>query len=78
MDKTLKELTNELHSMSGLSEQALSAKLSTESDYIARATFSRWRSGIIKETTHARHVRVIELHRKLTSKQKLIHTSLQK
>lgn len=70
MDKTLKELTDEIHSMSGLSEQALAAKLSTESDYIARATFSRWRSGAIAETTFARHVRIIELYKKLKRKKR--------
>ena len=68
MNKTLQELTNEIHSMSGLSEEAISEKLSTENDYIARATFSRWRSGKIKETSHSRHVRIIDLHKKVTRK----------
>lgn len=61
--KTLKELAEEIYYKSGMTEEEIAEKLSTETDIIARATFSRWRSGAIKGTLHKRHVRVIALHR---------------
>ena len=68
--KTLQELAEEIHCLSGMTEEAIAVKLSTEDDIIARATVSRWRSGVIKGTLHKRHVRVIALHRKVTRKHK--------